>query len=182
MSTPTTCHRQSATRLRRQRGNPVRMRELGAGEFDVLDAVFEGLSPTSRYNRFHAAAPRLSPPVRAHLGAVDGHRHVAVAAFAGQAPIGIARLIALDGRRAELAVEVVDAWHGRGIGTELVRAVAERGRALGHTQIVADVLADNRAAIRLLAATFPVLSSVQDGPEITFAADLATEPPAARAA
>lgn len=35
----------------------IRVRELGPGDFDVLDAVFA----TSRYHRFHAPLPRLTP-------------------------------------------------------------------------------------------------------------------------
>ncbi len=60
----------------------VTLRELGPDEHDVLDAVFAGLSATSRHHRFHAPIRRLTGPMRAHLGAVDGHRHIAVAAFA----------------------------------------------------------------------------------------------------
>lgn len=153
----------------------VRLRELGAGEFAVLDTVFAGLSGTSRYRRFHGATPRLSPSMRERLAAVDGHRHVAVAAFAGPEPIGIARLIALGGGRAELAVEVVDAWQGRGIGGRLVRAVAARGRAVGLTQVVAEVLAENRAMQALLASAFPDRSRAAVGVEITFTADLIAE-------
>jgi RimJ/RimL family protein N-acetyltransferase len=178
MSTPTTAHKDAPSR-HRHRGDHVWLRELRAGEFDVLDTVFNGLSPSSRFDRFHGGIPRLSPLLRNRLSAVDGYRHVAVAAFAGREPVGIARLIALGERRAEVAVEVIDMWQGRGIGTRLLRAVTERGRTLGHTEIVADVLADNLAAQRLLASVFPVLSSVQDGPEITFIADLATGDPAA---
>ncbi len=40
--------------------------------------------------------------------------NIAVAAFAGRDPVGIARLIALGQGRTEIAVDVVDAWHGRG--------------------------------------------------------------------
>jgi hypothetical protein len=51
---------------------PVRLRELGPGEYYVLDAVLAGLSPTSRYHRFHSGAPRLHPHVRERLAAVNG--------------------------------------------------------------------------------------------------------------
>lgn len=173
----TSSHGKRALDARRQHLDPVRLRELGAGEFDVLETVFDGLSPMSRFNRFHGATPRLSPLLRDRLGAIDGRRHIAVAAFAGREPIGIARLIDLGDGRAEMAVEVVDAWQGRGIGAQLVRAVAERGRAMGGTEIVADVLADNLAAQGLLASVFPALSSVEQGPEIIFTADLATIEP-----
>jgi GNAT superfamily N-acetyltransferase len=158
----------------------VTLRELGPDEHDVLDVVFAGLSPTSRYRRFHAPIRRLSGSMRTHLGAVDGHRHLAVAAFAaGGAPIGIARLIGFGcgpPGRVELAVEVVDAWQRRGVGSRLVREVLARGRAAGHREVVAAVLAENFGMQMLLFAVLPDLTWVQDGPELTFTGTLAGPP------
>jgi GNAT superfamily N-acetyltransferase len=171
----------------RRRPAAVTLRELGPDEHDVLDAVFAGLSATSRQRRFHAAVPRLSGPMRRHLGAVDGHRHIAVAAFAAAAgaPIGIARLAGFGcgpPGRVELAVEVVDAWQGRGVGSRLVREVLARGRAAGHTEVVAEVLAENFAMQVLLCALLPELCWVEDGPTITFRGRLGGPTPGGAAA
>lgn len=182
MATSSTRHRHDAPCRRQQRRDHVWVRQLRHGEFDILDTVFDGLSDTSRFHRFHrfhAATPRLLlPQVREHLAARDGRRHIAIAAFASRTPVGIARLIALDDYRGEIAVEVVDAWQRRGIGARLVRAITERGRFLGHTEIVADVLAENSAARGLLTSIFPKPNAATDGPEITFTVDLTTNDPA----
>ena len=152
----------------------VRIRELGPGRFDVLDAVFAGLSPTSRHHRFHSPIPALTPRVREALAAVDGRDHVAVAAFTDDgAPIGIARLIAVPDGPSELAFEVVDEWHRRGVGALLVRTVAELGRAVGHQWVAADVLAENVGAQVLFLVLFPWATVVGDGPEVRFTAALA---------
>jgi GNAT superfamily N-acetyltransferase len=148
------------------------LRELGAGDDPVLDAVFAGLSPTSRFLRFHGSMPRMSAAVRDRLAAVDGRGHLAVAAFAGTAPIGIARLIVAGPGRAELAVEVVDAWQGRGVGRRLVESVVELGRARGVHEVVAEVLAENVAVQFLLFAVLPDLVVDGDGPELTYRARL----------
>lgn len=158
----------------------VALRELGPGEVDVLDAVFAGLSETSRYRRFHGGVPRLSPGTRAALAAVDGRRHLAVAAFAGDEPIGIARLVSMSGApagRAELAVEVVDAWQGRGVGTRLVAAVLALGADAGFDEVVADVLSDNGPILRLLAALLPERTTRTRGPETCVTARLRGTPP-----
>ena len=157
----------------------ITLRRLDAGDGAVLDAVFAGLSATSRYQRFHAPTPRMTRTVRERLAAVGGVRHIAVGAFAGPDPVGIARLILVGPGRAELAFEVVDAWHGCGVGTRMVRAVVALGVAAGVGEIVAEVLAGNRGAQRLLAATFPDISRVTDGPEITFTAHVAGRLPVA---
>jgi GNAT superfamily N-acetyltransferase len=150
------------------------IRELGPGEFDVLDAVFAGLSPASRFNRFHAGVPRMLPSVRDALAAVDGRCHIAVAAYVEDEPIGIARLIAVRDGPADIAVEVVDRWQGCGIGTRLVLAVVERARAAGHTVVEAEIMAENRAVRRLIERIFPEATSTVDHTEITYRAYLST--------
>jgi len=150
----------------------VRLRDLGPGEEDVLDAVFAGLSATSRYRRFHYGTPAMTPAVRTALAAVDGYRHLAVAAFAGTEPIGIARLVATGDGRADLAVEVVDAWQGGGIGRRLVRAVLARGVEAGFTAVDADVLTTNRPMVNLLAGLLPHHTRRVSGPETHISASL----------
>jgi len=144
------------------------VRELGPHDGAVLDAVFAGLSAMSRFTRFHGAVPRLSARMRAQLAAVDGRTHMALGAFVGPEPVGIARLIVVGPGRADLAVEVVDAWQGNGIGARLVREVVALGRERGITEVVAEVLAENTAMRRVLALTFPELLVTSAGPEITY--------------
>lgn len=150
----------------------MRLRELGPGEVDVLQTVFDGLSTTSRYLRFHGPMPTLTRMARDRLAAVDGQAHVAFAAFAGDRPVGIARLVGVGDGVAELAVEVVDAWHRRGVGTRLVRAVVSKGRAVGYRQIAADVLVENRAVQALFLRVFDSVRTVVDGWEMQLVADL----------
>src|SRR5690349_5527621 len=142
--------------------------ELGPDDGAVLDAVFAGLSTLSRFRRFHGAMPRMSAATRARLTAVDGRGHIALAAFADGEPVGIARLIVVGPGRADLAVEVVDAWQGHGIGARLVDEVVRLGRARGITEVVAEVLAENAAMRRVLALAFPELLVTHSGPEITY--------------
>ncbi|MHC1558768.1 N-acetyltransferase family protein [Actinomycetospora sp. C-140] len=169
----------------RASGRPptVTLRELGPDETDVLDAVFAGLSDQSRYLRFHGATPRLTGAVRRTLAAVDGRRHIAVAAFGPDgAPVGIARLVSLGLRDAELAIEIVDAWQGRGVGRRLLTAVAARGREERYSRLVADVLTENTGMRALLASVLPILSVETDGYETTLVADLTEAVPARTAA
>ncbi|MDF2976684.1 MAG: GCN5-related N-acetyltransferase [Actinomycetospora sp.] len=151
------------------------VRELGPGEEQVLDAVFAGLSDQSRYLRFHSPVPRMVPAVRRTLAAVDGRRHVALVAVADGEPIGIARCIGLGSGRAELAVEVVDAWHGRGVGTLLLRALRDRAVAAGWRELSAEVLAENDAVRALLRKVFPVQGVERDGAELSLTLPLVDE-------
>ena len=75
-----------------------------------------------------SAEPKPFPSLIAKLLADDGLR---LAAAVDGEIIGLACLRA-DG---EAAVAVVEEWRGRGVATELVRAVIVRGRQLGHARI-----------------------------------------------
>jgi len=141
----------------------IEVRALCNGEFDVLDAVFDGLSAESRFRRFHAPVQGLTAGTRRVLAAVDGHRHVAVAAFADGRPVGIARLVADDAGRCDLGIEVVDDVQRSGVGARLLRAVAALAAAAGHRVLEAEVLSTNRAALRLVFSVFPDATAFPDG-------------------
>jgi GNAT superfamily N-acetyltransferase len=134
----------------------------------VLDAVFAGLSPRSRYLRFHSPIGGLSPPVRRALLALDERHRAVVALAGGRQPVGIARLIRdrLRPDEAEVAVEVVDAWHRRGVGRLLVTALAEEAQRLGVRRLRALVLPENTAAFALVRSVFPVCFA-RRGPDAT---------------
>lgn len=136
----------------------IRLRPLRRTDGDVLDAVFAGLSPRSRYLRFHSPIHGLGPPMRRALLAVDGRDHVALVATARGEPVGIARLIRdrLHPEEAEVAFEVVDAWQRRGVGRLLLTTLAEEAQRLGVRRLRALVLPENAAAFALLRSVFPV--------------------------
>jgi GNAT superfamily N-acetyltransferase len=144
----------------------VRVRPLHRDEGAPLDAVFAGLSPESRYLRFHSPVDRLTTPLRRALLDVDGCRHVALVAESpdGEA-VGIARLVrdARQKEQAEVAFEVVDAWQGRGVGRLLLIAIVEEAARIGVSRVHAWVLTGNAAALALVRAVFPVVRSRLDG-------------------
>jgi GNAT superfamily N-acetyltransferase len=145
----------------------ARIRELGPGDGDVVDVVFAGLSPRSRYLRFQFPVADLSAATRRSLTALDGCSHVALAAFVHGRPIGIVRIIDLGDGRAELAVEVVDRWQGRGVGTQLLRAARDRAAGLGYRELVGEMLVVNTAVHAALRRVFPVTRVRRDGSELT---------------
>lgn len=131
-----------------------RLRDLRPGERATVQAVFDGLSPASRERRFHGPRPTLSPAMLTALSAADDRDHVVLVAELGwgprRRPVGLARLVRTGPDSAELAVEVVDAAQGRGVGRRLVEATRARAMALGYRVVEADVLEDNAAMLHLL--------------------------------
>ena len=146
----------------------VTLRELDATDGDVLDAVFAGLSHESRFLRYLTQMPSLPAQTRRILTKLDGRSHVAVGAFADGRAIGLARFVGLDDFRAEIAVEVVDDWQGRGIGTRLALWIRERAASFGYTELIAETSAGNSGAQALTRKVFPGHTARREGTVLVF--------------
>jgi RimJ/RimL family protein N-acetyltransferase len=122
----------------------------------LLRVGFEHLSDRSRYFRFLRAVPRLSERDLRELSHPDHDGHEAIGAVDIGAdppePAGIARYLRLPDRpeRAELAVTVVDAYQGRGLGTLLFALLTRIAAAHGIAGFVALIHAENSGMRDLL--------------------------------
>jgi RimJ/RimL family protein N-acetyltransferase len=115
----------------------------------ALAFTFNHLSERSRYQRYLTAKPWLTPRELAGLVAIDHWHHEALIAFSPppRAPIGVARYVRLEEFDvAEVAVEVVDGWQRRGVGTALMVALVERAQAAGIRRFHVSMLRDNGGA------------------------------------
>jgi GNAT superfamily N-acetyltransferase len=138
----------------------------------AVDAVFAGLSPRSRYLRFHSPVPRLTPAVRARLVDVDGRRRAGLVACVRGTPIGIARVIGDGTGAAEVGVAVVDAWQRRGVGRHLLTALAALAEEIGYTELRGSILPENIAMRGLVARVLPRARPWFDGDTVQFAAPI----------
>ena len=144
--------------------------------------AFEQLSETSRYRRFFTVKPRLSEQSLAFFTDVDHHDHealVAVAPGSGQL-VGVARFIRNpeEPDQAEVAVTVIDAWQQRGVGTVLLRELAQRAAEEGIRHFTAEILAENRPMLNLARRLGPA-ETASRGTMVSARIDL---PPAAEQA
>jgi RimJ/RimL family protein N-acetyltransferase len=140
-------------RIALRSGHRVLVRALRPDDGPGLAEAFEQLSETSRYRRFFTAKPQLSEQTLAFLTDVDHHDHealVAVAPDSGQL-VGVARFIRIPGEPdlAEVAVTVTDSWQRRGLGTALLRELAQRAAEEGIRHLAADMLAENQPMLTL---------------------------------
>jgi GNAT superfamily N-acetyltransferase len=146
-------------------GTPLRLRLGRSDDREALAAGFDRLSPASRVARFFTGMPHLSGLFLDRLLDVDESRHVAIVAedmsrksdvdqqTEGLA-IGVARYITsdADATRAEMAIAVIDEYHGRGVGHLLLDALIDHAVRNGITTCTATVLSDNTKMLRLLTA------------------------------
>lgn len=163
------------------------IRPLLPGEARPVLEVFEGLSPRSRYHRFHAPTPRLSRRSLERLTAVDGIGHVAfVAETAPLQPqrraVGIARLIRTGEATADMSIAVVDVWQGQGIGRMLLTSLGVRAAECGYRALTGVALAENRRVIRLVREVFPATTAAYSGPVVELISPVPAPIEAARSA
>ena len=130
-------------------GTPVRIRPLRPDDLDRELEFVTGLSEQTRYLRLHYIATEFSREDAARLLELDYHDTIAIGALVGEAPdeviIGVSRYARTDGTdQAECAIVVADAWHGRGVGTELMRSLGIAARRSGIRSLVGASLAENQ--------------------------------------
>jgi RimJ/RimL family protein N-acetyltransferase len=135
-------------------GSTVLIRQVRGTDAPLLADGFARLSARSRQLRFLGPKKMLSAAELRYLTDVDHHDHEALGALspADGWGVGIARYIrdADDPRAAEIAVTIADDWQGRGLGSELLARLSDRGRQAGIGRFTATVSADNVAMPRLL--------------------------------
>jgi RimJ/RimL family protein N-acetyltransferase len=134
-------------------GSAVLIRPVRSTDAPLLADGFARLSPQSRRLRFLGTKTALSAAELRYFTEVDHHDHEAIGALsaADGRGVGIARYIrdAEDPQAAEVAVTVVDDWHGRGLGTELLSRLSDRARQAGIHRFTAMAAAENVAVAGL---------------------------------
>ena len=135
-------------------GASVRVRAIRPGDEPRLLALCRRLSSRTLYQRFFSIR-RLRPEEAHAFANVDYHRQMAVVAEVddGQEPelVGVARYGPSDEGTADIGLVVADAWQGLGLGSLLLEEILHAGEQRGIHEFSADVLTDNRRALRLLA-------------------------------
>ena len=154
----------------------IHLRCLTPADGHHVTDLLERLSPNSRYQRYFRLIRSLSPVDVARFVAVSPD-HQAVGAFDGNLLIGAAQYFRLSLRpdHAELALEVADSHHRRGVGARLVHELARLAAGQGITHFTATVLAENRPVLGLMRHSGWHIATTPDG---TYNDVVVTLPPA----
>ena len=155
------------------------VRALRPDDGPGLAEAFDQLSETSRYRRFFAGKPHLSEQSLAYFTDVDHRDHealVAVVPDSGQL-VGLARYIRIPGQpdQAEVAITVLDSWQRRGLGTILLRELAQRAAEEGIRYFIAEILAENRPMLTL-AQRLGHAETTRDGTTVSARIELPAAP------
>jgi RimJ/RimL family protein N-acetyltransferase len=134
-------------------GEGIEIRALRPQDRHALIAAVGRTSTESLYRRFFAVRRHFSETEESFYLNVDFVTHVALVALAdenGQPMIiGGARYVVGGPGQAEVAFTVIDKYQGRGVGAALLRHLVVIARQVGLRELVAHVLAENRAMLKL---------------------------------
>lgn len=121
----------------------VTVRPVGNGDEAPLRTFLIGLCADSRRLRFFTGAADMA--MAAHWAAgMPPDRYGLLAHDETGVLVAHAAYVQLDQSHAEVAVEVADHLHDRGLGTVLLERLAAVAEQHGITQFIAEVLPDNR--------------------------------------
>ena len=134
-------------------GRRVEIRALKPDDREWLVAAVGRASDQSLYRRFFGAKRDFSEREIAFFLNVDFVNHVALVAVLEEdgRPVIIAggRYVVVQSGKAEVAFAVVDRYQGQGIGAALLRHLAAIARAAGLEELIAEVLPDNIAMLKV---------------------------------
>ena len=142
--------------IRLKDGTPVLIRLLCQDDKEELKIGFEKLSPKSKYCRFLVPMSSLSKSQLKQLTEMDNKNHLALCAYVvsqdGMFGIGVARYIRLkdEPESAEFALTIIDAYQGRGLGTELLNLLIHSARKNGIRKFIGYMLAENSSMLKIL--------------------------------
>ena len=152
-------------------GTIAAMRVTGPADRDALRRFFHELSPESHRRRFFGLADPAETLIESFC---DSSRPSSQATFVALRldgpelrPIAVASYLDLGGHTAEAAFAVSDAFHGKGLGTILLEAMATMAGASGFRRFEAMVLPDNAAMLEVFQESGFEIRSKSDRGSIT---------------
>ncbi|WP_029587663.1 GNAT family N-acetyltransferase [Bradyrhizobium sp. URHD0069] len=134
-------------------GRTVEIRALRPQDRAEMLAAIGRTSTQSLRRRFFAPKKGFSEQEMAFFLNIDFENHVALVAQIDEdgrpAIAGGGRYIVVRPGQAEIAFMVVDAYQGQGIGTILMRHLAVLARDAGLKELIAEVLPENTAMLKV---------------------------------
>jgi RimJ/RimL family protein N-acetyltransferase len=134
-------------------GRQVEIRALRPDDRAGLVAAVGRTSAESLYRRFFAVRHGFTEQEIAFFVNIDFINHVALVAVVEEDGrpmiVGGGRYIIVQHGKAEVAFAVVDQYQGQGIGAALMHHLAAIARSAGLQELIAEVLPDNIAMLKV---------------------------------
>lgn len=133
-------------------GTLVQIRPIRPEDDTVLRETFRRLSPHTVYQRFFTNMSELTPAMARYLANAHYVNRMALVAESDSQIVGVVRYERTsDPAVVELGLVVSDQWQDRGLGRLLLRQILSTAERNGIQRFRAEVLAENRRMMHLLA-------------------------------
>ncbi len=157
-------------------GAAAHLRPILPTDAEALQRFHRAQSEQSRYFRFFAPMPELSPRDLERFTVVDHRDREALVVLHGEEIIAVGRYDRVEPTEAEVAFNVSDHYQGKGLGSVLLEHLAAAAREMGIHTFIAEVLPQNHRMISVFTdAGFDIRRSFDDG---VVAVELAIDPTA----
>jgi L-amino acid N-acyltransferase YncA len=131
-------------------GVAVLLRRLESADIDAVIALHDTLTERERYQRFFTMHPAYLKTLADKLTEGNSQTY-ALGAFESGTLIGVANYVICDSpATADVAVVVAHQDHLRGVGTALLRRLAQIAQDNGIQHLVADILTTNYLMFKVL--------------------------------
>ena len=131
-------------------GRRLRVRPIRPDDAERDRRFFGGLSERSRYQRFMNYLSELPAPMLARFTQIDYDRELALVVLDDGEIVAVGRYAPnADGRTAEFALVVGDAWQGKGLGRALLERLVTAARDAGYEALYGHILEANRDMLEL---------------------------------
>ncbi len=134
-------------------GRRVEIRAQRPGDRDGLQTAIRRTSSESLYRRFFGVRREFSDKEASRFLEIDFISQVALVVVAaedsGPNIIGGGRYVVVKPGQAEVAFAIVDEYQGQGLGSALMRHLTTIARAAGLKEVIAEVLAENAAMLKV---------------------------------
>ena len=149
-------------------GRKVEIRSQRPHDREGLEAAIARMSDEFLYRRFFIPKHHFSEKEAAYFLNIDFVNHVALVVVARengkQAIVGAGRYVVVQPGRAEVAFAVVDEYQGQGIGGTLMRNLSALARQAGLNELIAEVLGNNGAMLKVFEKSGLHMSTRREGP------------------
>jgi hypothetical protein len=143
-------------------GSSVTVRPVGPGDQAPLQVFLMGLCASSLRLRFFTSGANIAGAAHWAAG-TQADRYGLLAHDETGVLVAHAVYVKLDQTRAEVAVEVADYLHDRGLGTILMQRIGAVAQERGITHFVAEVLPENRAMLDVFRDGFDAHVALREG-------------------
>ena len=149
-------------------GRSAHLRAILGDDRNAILALFDRLSPETRFLRFHYSKMKLTSKELDRYCLVDYYSSFALVAEMERGKcleiVGVGRYVRLPCTdTAEIAFVVEDREQGNGIGTHLLYELAALAKEKAVTSFVAELLNENMVMLDILRKFDPELKQVVDG-------------------